>query len=64
MGTKKIGGFIFRTFATDHRPYHVHIYYEQKELGRFDIENQRPMEKKFSMSGKLKKTLKEAGYLK
>jgi len=53
MGTKKIGGFIFRTFIADHHPYHVHIYYEQKELGRFDIENQKPMDKKLKMTNKL-----------
>jgi len=64
MGTKKIGGFIFRTFIADHHPYHVHIYYEQKELGRFDIENQKPMDKKLKMTSKLEKALSEAGYLK
>jgi len=64
MGTKKIGGFIFRTFVSDHRPYHVHIYYEQKELGRFDIENQKPMDKRVKMTNKLEKALSEAGYLK
>jgi hypothetical protein len=64
MGTKKIGGFIFRTFVSNHRPCHVHIYYEQKELGRFDIENQKPMDKKLKITSKLKRALKEAGYSK
>jgi len=64
MGTKKIGGFIFRTFVADHPPYHVHIYYEGKELGKFDIENQKPMDKKLKIAGKLEKALREAGYLK
>lgn len=51
-------------FPSNHSPYHVHIYYEQKELGRFDIENQKPMDKKLNITSKLEKALREAGYLK
>lgn len=64
MGIKKLYGFTFITSYSDHPPYHVHIKYGNKELGRFDIENQKPLDKKLKISGKLKKALRELGYLK
>lgn len=64
MGIKKVGGFIFKTFAPDHPPYHVHIHDDKGFLGRFDIENQRPMDRRLKISGKLKRALRQAGYLK
>lgn len=65
MGIKKIGGFIFKTYEADHRPYHVHIYKDGKELGKFDIENQEPMTTKLviTKSGKLRRALRAGGYL-
>ena len=48
MGRKKKGGYIFETYAGDHSPYHVHIYEGDDFIGRFDIENQRPMDDDFS----------------
>jgi len=64
MGIRKCRGYTFISFAADHRPYHVHIYYKGKELGRFDIENQKSMSKKMAIRGKLKRALKELGYSK
>ena len=64
MSEKKIGGFIFRIYMNDHSPYHVHVFRGNKELGRFDIENQRSMDKNFKIEGQVRKALKRGGYLK
>ena len=64
MSEKKVGGFIFRTYKNDHRPYHVHIIKGDKELGRFDIEGQGPMDERLKITGQLRKALKRGGYLK
>ena len=64
MGIKKRRGYIFVNSLGDHSPCHVHVYYKGKELGRFDIENQRSMSRKLEVKGKLKKALRELGYLK
>ena len=65
MGEKKVGGFIFRMHMNDHRPYHVHILRNNdKELGKFDIENQVSMTRGLKITGQLRKALKQAGYLK
>ena len=63
MSEKKIGGFIFRIYKNDHRPYHVHIIQGDKEIGRFDIENQRSMDERLKITGQLRKALKKGGYL-
>ena len=60
MGRKKRGGYIFETYAGDHPPYHVHVYKGDDFIGRFDIENQRPMDKDFS--AQVLKYLEELGY--
>ena len=64
MGIKKCLGYTFISFVADHRPCHVHVYYKGKELGRFDIENQRPMSRKLEIKGKLKRALRQLEYLK
>lgn len=64
MSDNKIGGFIFRMYKNDHRPYHVHIIRGSNEIGRFDIENQKSMDEKLKITGQLRKALKLAGYLK
>ncbi len=63
MGRKKIGGYIIEWYKGDHAPLHVHIYEDDIHLGRFDIENQRPM-KGLAMTERLKKALKTAGFMK
>lgn len=62
MGRKKAGGFIFESFKSDHRPLHVHISDDRGEIGRWDIENQRPMDD-FKVGRKLRAALAELGYL-
>jgi len=63
MSQKKIDGYIFRIYKVDHPPYHVHIFDGNKELGKFDIENQRPMAS-LVLTAKLRKALGKGGYLK
>ena len=60
MGRRKRGGYIFETYAGDHPPYHVHVYKGDDFIGRFDIENQRPMDEDFS--AQVVKYLEELGY--
>ena len=43
MSEKKIGEYIFRIYKVDHPPLPVHVFDNRKELGSFDIENQKPM---------------------
>lgn len=62
MGRRRARGFIFTTYASDHPPLHVHIANEKgEEIGRFDIQNQRPMDD-FEVTVKLRR-VREAGYL-
>ena len=60
MGRKKRGGYIFETYAGDHPPYHVHVFKGDEFIGRFDVENQRPMDDDFS--AQVLKYLEELGY--
>lgn len=62
MGRKRSGGFIFVAYKGDHPPLHVHILQDGREIGRWDIENQKPMDD-LKVSQKLKKALKQVGYL-
>lgn len=62
MGRKRFGGFIFRTYTGDHPPLHVHIEKDGKEIGRWDIENQKPMDN-LKVSQKLRKALKHEGHI-
>lgn len=63
MGDKKAGGYIFRSYIGDHRPYHVHIRKDGKEIGRWDIEHQRSMDG-LVITNALKRALLQLGYLK
>lgn len=63
MTVVKRDGYKIISHRIDHRPYHIHIVKDGKELGRFDIENKQPLGKKFKMPRKLKRILKEEGYL-
>ncbi len=62
---RKAGGFIFRTYLSDHPPLHVHILDGQNRyIGRWDIEHQCPMKgDNYEVSKQLRKALYEAGYL-
>jgi hypothetical protein len=61
MGRKKLAGFIFITYIGDHLPYHVHIREGKKEIGRWDIENQVPLDG-LQITEKLKKALVKLGF--
>lgn len=61
MGEKTARGFTFRTYAGDHPPYHVHILKNGREIGRWDIESQKPMDR-FVVTRKLRVALEELGY--
>lgn len=62
MGEKKARGFTFRTYARDHPPNHVHILKGGRRIGRWDIENQRPMDC-LVVTKKLRQALEELGYV-
>jgi len=62
MGRKKLRGYVFVSFKGDHRPYHVHIYKDKREIGRWDIENQRPMDS-FEINSNLRSALIELKYM-
>jgi hypothetical protein len=62
VGRRKRGGYIFETYAGDHPPYHVHIYRGGEFIGRFDIENQRPMDG--DLPSRVLRFLEELGYKK
>ncbi len=64
MGRREARGFEFRWYVSDHPPPHVHIFDEKgREIGRRDLMSQRPMDE-FELTNKLKRALKEAGFLK
>ncbi len=62
MGEKKVRGFVFRWYVGDHGPLHVHVFWRGREVGRWDIEHQRPLDS-FPVTGRLLRALSEAGYL-
>jgi hypothetical protein len=63
MGIRKAGGYIFKSYVSDHPPLHVHIFDGRgRPVGCWDIENQRPMDE-FELTKQLRKALHEAGYL-
>ena len=62
MVRKKAGGYIFEGYKGDHPPLHVHVSDDRGYIGRWDIENQRPMD--FELTGDLRKALIKVGYMK
>ena len=62
MTRKRRGGYIFETFKGDHPPLHVHMREGGREIGRWDIEHQRPMDS-FTVPRRLRQALKDLGYL-
>jgi len=63
MGRKKCGGFVFETYSNDHLPLHVHIFQKNLFLGRFDIENQRSLDKRLKITQDLRNALRKCGYI-
>ena len=62
MGIKRAGGYIFKSWMGDHEPLHVHIWRGEAEIGRWDIEHQRPMDD-FRVERRLRNALRTLGYL-
>lgn len=62
MGRKRVGGFVFIDFKGDHLPLHTHIEQKGREIGRWNIEAQKPMDD-FEVTQKLRKALIRLGYL-
>ena len=62
LGEKRVRGFVFRRHVGDHPPDHVHISSHGRKIGRWDIDNQRPLDD-FTVTRRLAKALAEAGYL-
>ena len=63
VAKRKAGGYIFINYTSDHPPLHVHIFdVKNKFVGRWDIENQRPMDE-FDLTKQLRKALHELSYL-
>jgi len=62
MGKKKYGDVIIESKQSDHSPFHVHITVKGKFIGRYDLENQEPMEN-WKMTKRIRKALKHFGYL-
>jgi len=61
VGRKSVGGYQFVTYKGDHPPFHVHIFRDDRLIGRWDIENQTPMSgARFGRP--LLKALTQAGY--
>jgi hypothetical protein len=63
LGEKRVGGFVFRWWAGDHAPQHVHVYRDGRFLGRWDLERQQPMDP-FVPTARLTRALKAAGFMK
>lgn len=61
MSEKKLAGYRFVVYKGDHG-FHVHVFKDNDFLGRWDIENQTPMEENFKVPEKLKKALTKLGY--
>ena len=62
MGRKRVCGYVFVSYKGDHPPLHVHIEKGGREIGRWDIEHQRPLDN-FEIDKALRKGLKRLGYL-
>lgn len=62
MGEKRVRGYVFRSYVGDHPPLYVHVFRKGEQLGRWDIEHQRPMDD-LAVTNKLARALREAGYM-
>lgn len=52
MGKIRRGNFIFVTYKGDHSPKHVHVFKDEKEIAKWDLENNRVMNGKLSSQAK------------
>ena len=66
MGKRRCGNFIFEWWKKDHSPRHIHIYEirgKKKNLGRFNIEEGKPLDPRMKISKKLRKALIKEGFI-
>lgn len=65
MGECNTSHYRLKSYIGDHMPYHVHIFDKNDNyIGRWDIENQRPMiGDHFVLDKHLKEALEKCGYL-
>ena len=57
MGKHKKGGYIFITWKGNHKPNHVHIIKNKREVCKWDLDNSQVMEGK--VNRKILKALQE-----
>lgn len=62
MGRKRVGGFVFEWYIGDHPPLHVHVIKDSRDIGSWDIENQRPMHG-LNITPQLRRALEKAGFV-
>jgi hypothetical protein len=55
----KAKGYVFRQYLNDHRPWHVHVFKDGRELGRYDLENARFMELRGKRKGAILAAMRE-----
>ena len=48
MGRIRRGGYLFITWKGDHDPKHVHIFKDDREILKFDLEQMEPMSGKIN----------------
>jgi hypothetical protein len=46
VGKLRRGGYIFLTWKGDHGPRHVHVFKDDKFIGKWDLDNRQVMEGK------------------
>ncbi len=64
MTTWKSSGYVIRSYETDHRPLHVHIFKDGREVARFDLENHELMDGSDPRhAGRIVRALKAVGLI-
>ena len=59
MATWNVNGFQFTLHKSDHPPFHVHIRYDGRLVGKYDLENDRWMEGPYYASDQAQKALRK-----
>lgn len=59
----KARGYLFRLYRNDHAPLHVHVFKDGRELGRYDLENGRFMDKTPRRKGAILNAMREVGLI-
>jgi len=59
----KAKGYVFREYKNDHAPWHVHIFKDGRELGRYNLHDRCFMELKGKRSGVILAAMREVGLI-